>query len=356
MRTNPSRLATALIFSLLLTLALAAPASADPLSAKRAQAARVQAQVDALNDKAEIASEKYNAARIRYNKLADKVRVTNRKISKIKKRQGTLQKHLNTRAVQLYREPFAFLPVLLGARSFEDFEATARMLQDLNKQDAATIADLKAAKAEAQEARKTLVAQKAEAGRHKDEMAANANEVKARLESRGRLLANLTSEIQALVARRIAEQAAAEQARTMRLLLRQRTAITGGIILGGPPPSDSKAAGAVYWAEKQLGKPYVWAADGPDTFDCSGLMMFAYAKVGIKLSHYSGSQINEGAHVSRSNLRPGDLVFFGSPIHHVGMYVGGGDFLEAPYSGATVRIVELSSRSDFAGACRPSAD
>jgi cell wall-associated NlpC family hydrolase len=85
-------------------------------------------------------------------------------------------------------------------------------------------------------------------------------------------------------------------------------------------------------------------------------MLFAYAKVGITLSHYSGSQINEGAHVSRSDLRPGDLVFFGSPIHHVGMYVGGGDFIEAPYTGSNVRITELSSRGDYAGACRPADD
>ncbi|HEY5473421.1 MAG TPA: NlpC/P60 family protein, partial [Candidatus Limnocylindrales bacterium] len=114
-----------------------------------------------------------------------------------------------------------------------------------------------------------------------------------------------------------------------------------------------KGAAAVYWAEKQLGKPYVWAATGPGSFDCSGLTMWAYKKVGVSLSHYSRAQITEGARVSKSNLQPGDLVFFGSPIHHVGMYVGGGDFIEAPYTGAHVRITPLSNRHDFAGACRP---
>ena len=101
------------------------------------------------------------------------------------------------------------------------------------------------------------------------------------------------------------------------------------------------------------GRPAGGAAAGPDTFDCSGLMVFAYGKVGIGLSHYSGAQINEGSPVSRDNLQPGDLVFFGSPIHHVGMYAGGGNFIEAPYSGTDVRITELSNRSDFAGASRP---
>jgi cell wall-associated NlpC family hydrolase len=81
--------------------------------------------------------------------------------------------------------------------------------------------------------------------------------------------------------------------------------------------------------------------------------MWAYAHVGVSLPHHAASQISQGSYVSRSNLQPGDLVFFGSPIHHVGMYVGGGDFIEAPYSGASVRIVSLGNRGDYAGACRP---
>jgi len=82
-------------------------------------------------------------------------------------------------------------------------------------------------------------------------------------------------------------------------------------------------------------------------------MLWSYNKVGVELTHYSVTQITEGKRVSRSELQPGDLVFFGSPIHHVGMYVGGGAFLEAPYTGADVRITPLSNRHDFAGACRP---
>jgi cell wall-associated NlpC family hydrolase len=109
----------------------------------------------------------------------------------------------------------------------------------------------------------------------------------------------------------------------------------------------------VWWAEQALGKPYEWAASGPDSFDCSGLTMWAYDHVGVSLPHSSAEQIGSGTRVSRSNLQPGDLVFFGSPIHHVGMYVGGGDFIEAPHTGAVVRISSLSNRSDYAGACRP---
>ena len=233
----------------------------------------------------------------------------------------------------MYRTgPHGYLSVLLSVRSFEDFDGTARVLAALNQKDASTVAQLKASKAEVKKTRATLVAAQKDARRQKNAMAANAKAVETQLAARKRLLAGLTAEIQALVARRLAAQSSPEQARTMKLLLKQRTAATGGVYLGGKP-SSQKAAAAVYYAEKEIGKPYVWAADGPDTFDCSGLMLFAYGKVGVELTHYSGQQIKEGKRVARSNLQPGDLVFFGSPIHHVGMYVGGGAFLEAPYTG-----------------------
>ena len=354
MQVRRRHLPTALLLSLLATFVVCSPAYGDSLAVKRAEASRVEAQVSALNTKAEIASEKYNAAHDRYRKLNDKVHAVERAIAKLDKRQGTLQTHLNTRATDIYRNgPLGYMSVLLSVRSFDQFEATSKVLTSLNQQDAATVAQLKQAKAEAQTARATLVASRKEADKQQTAMEANAAAVKKQLAARKHLLDGLTAEVQALMARKIAEQKAAEQARTMALLLRQRTAANGGIILGGPPPSSSKAAAAVYWAEKQIGKPYVWAAAGPDTFDCSGLMLFAYAKVGITLSHYSGAQITEGASVSRSDLQPGDLVFFGSPIHHVGMYAGGDTFIEAPYTGADVRITPLSNRSDFAGACRP---
>jgi cell wall-associated NlpC family hydrolase len=344
-----------LLLTLLATLVFAAPALADSLAVKQAEAKRVQDQVDALNIKAEVASEKYNAAQDRYTKVTDQVHAAERKIAKIQKNQNYLQGHLNTRVGDMYRQgPESFLTVLLSVRTFDDFETTIRVLTNLNNQDSATVAQLKATKADMQATRATLVAAQKDAKEQRAAMASNAADVKAQLAARKQLLASVTAEVQTLIAKQIAEQAAAEQARTMALLLRQRTAAQGGIILGGNPPTSSKAAAAVYWAEKQIGKPYRWAAAGPDEFDCSGLMLFAYAKVGITLSHYSGAQITEGASVSRDNLQPGDLVFFGSPIHHVGMYVGGDNFIEAPYTGADVRITPLSHRSDFAGACRPS--
>lgn len=128
-------------------------------------------------------------------------------------------------------------------------------------------------------------------------------------------------------------------------------AVTPAAVL--PVGLDGRAAAAVQYAYAQLGKPYRYGASGASTFDCSGLTMRAWAAAGVALGHNAAGQYASTRHVSRDALQPGDLVYFGRPIHHDGIYIGGGKFIEAPYTGATIRISELSNRHDFAGASRP---
>jgi len=116
--------------------------------------------------------------------------------------------------------------------------------------------------------------------------------------------------------------------------------------------STSAGGRAVAYARAQLGKPYVWSTEGPNSFDCSGLTMMAWRSAGVSIPRVSGAQYGIGRHISKSALEPGDLVFFGSPIHHVGIYVGGGMMIEAPYTGQVVRYHTID-RSDYAGATRP---
>ncbi len=129
---------------------------------------------------------------------------------------------------------------------------------------------------------------------------------------------------------------------------------TGGSSAG----TATGASAAVAYARNQIGKPYQWAATGPDSFDCSGLTMRAWQRGGVSLPHYSVAQYEQGRKVAIADLRRGDLVFFGSDpgnpgsIYHVGLYIGGGQMIEAPYTGENVRISSIYRDSLF-GAARP---
>jgi peptidoglycan DL-endopeptidase CwlO len=101
---------------------------------------------------------------------------------------------------------------------------------------------------------------------------------------------------------------------------------------------DSIGVQALRWALTRLGDEYVWGGAGPDDFDCSGLVMWAYAQIGISLEHFTGDQWNEVVHVPRSELEPGDLVFFYPGIEHVGLYMGDGMFVDAPTFGQPVQV------------------
>ncbi len=116
-------------------------------------------------------------------------------------------------------------------------------------------------------------------------------------------------------------------------------------------PGNSIGVQALNWALTRVGDPYVWGAAGPNAFDCSGLVMWAYAHVGISLDHYTGDQWNEGEHISRSQLEPGDLVFFFPDIGHVGLYVGNGLMVDAPTYGVPVQVQPIFW-SEYVGAVR----
>ena len=348
--------------ALLLPAATAASAArpfARPIADKKVQAATAQRQVEALNTKAEIATERYNQARGRFNTLSAKERAARIRIRKLKKRTKKLQRKLNSRVKVMYRQgPLGSLSLLLSTDSIQQLVMATQALTAMSRRDSVTIAKLKVTKKREVAARATLLIARKQADRQQKAMASAEAEVKSRLATRNKLLTNLRADIKKLLAKQKAAEEAAARARLAALRARQRAAARryGGSVsydIGGNPPKSGRGAKAVWWAMRALGRPYVWAASGPYSFDCSGLVMWAYRHVGVSLPHHSGSQIGRGRRVSRGNLQPGDLVFFGSPIHHVGMYVGGGDFIEAPHAGARVRITSLNRRGDYAGACRP---
>ena len=153
----------------------------------------------------------------------------------------------------------------------------------------------------------------------------------ARRTTRGALVALLTGA--GLVLTPLAAQAAAPD--------------TAAVAAAPAAASTAKAQIAVDTALAQLGDPYVWAGAGPNSFDCSGLTQYAYKAAGISLPHSSKSQSTMGTHVAKADLNPGDLVFFYSPVSHVGMYIGNGQIVHAPTSGSVVKIVKLDAMSGY---------
>jgi peptidoglycan DL-endopeptidase CwlO len=171
-----------------------------------------------------------------------------------------------------------------------------------------------------------------------------------------RLVATQKAQDADLAARRKAIQADIDRLEKQRLAAYGTSGSTGGSLRIGPCPAvyiGGAAGTAVKTACAQIGDPYVFGTVGPDEFDCSGLTQYAWGKAGVSLTHYTGAQWTEGTAVSRANARPGDLVFFYSDHHHVGLYVGDGLMVHASRSGVPVKMAKIDT-IPIAGFRRPS--
>lgn len=335
----------AVVLALTVTLSVSpAPALAAPLASKRAEAVEIQAKLEVLQTRAEIATEAWNRAKIEYDSLHAKLKKINARLATNKTRTDTLQTSLNVRADTMYRSgPLGILEVLLGTVSFEDFATTWGLLNDMNAQEADSVIELKALRADAVVAQTELKAAEGSSKKVYAEMAGRRSSILKDEAEMQALLKGVEAEIAALQAEANARRAAAARA---------HRGTGGGTGWNWGNPTKAPRSGVVPIALKYLGYRYVWGASGPRTFDCSGFTMFVYAQVGVRLPHHSGSQIGVGQRVSRANLKPGDLVFFGSPIHHVGIYIGNGNMVHSPHSGDVVSIDPIDGRG-FSGASRP---
>lgn len=326
-------------------LSAAVPAFGTPIDDKRAQAAQIAAQIDALDVEVEIAAEQYNEAKTAYDAVSAEVAANEARQSELTARQAELQGHLATRVSSMYRQgPLGVLEVLLGASSFDEFATLWDFLQSQNDNDASNVAELKTTRADLLAVQQELATQQTEAKAYSDAMKANKESVESQLAERQNLLSGIEAEIAQI--QREQEEAARRAAAAAKAKSKPSTDYG--------KPTNLPRSEVVNVAMSKLGSPYQWAAAGPDSFDCSGFTMWCYARVGVALPHSSAAQISVGQRVSRDNLAPGDLVFFGrSTIHHVGIYIGGGNFIHSPNTGDVVKISSLDARSDYYGACRP---
>jgi cell wall-associated NlpC family hydrolase len=353
----------------------AAAAPRDDLEAKRAEARAIQAEVGANGERISILDEQYNAARLKIEEAARGIAEAERRLGQAAARTERISRQLRGRAAALYVQASGSSPLqMFDASDVHDLGARTKYTAAAAEQDDLLLEQLEASRQVLDERRAALEHQRQSAEAEQDALDARREELVAAQQRQERLLAGVEDDIARLVREEEARQAREELARARAEALRRqqeqaaldaaaRDAPSGDP--GGPtvtdpdtgtpvdvPAPNPNAQTAVETARAQLGKPYVYAAAGPDAFDCSGLTMYAWAAAGVSLPHSSQAQYASLPHVAQSQLQPGDLVFFGSPIHHVGIYAGGGTMIEAPHTGAVVRYRSIY-RDDYVGGARP---
>jgi cell wall-associated NlpC family hydrolase len=334
-------------------------AHADQISAKRAQAQGVLAQLQSLDAKAQQANSAYQAATQKLRFVEHKLQVNHLALGVARGNFARAQRRLARRLVAIYtsQDQQSSLAVLLGARSIDDLMSRIEAANAMSKQDTALIQQVVGFQHQIVQRRTMLRTERARQHRLVAERAAERNQIEGRLASERHLYSTVRFQIQQMIsAQQRAQQAAAARAARV-----AQTQVASPKVSFGAGPASTSVAGArfssvVGIAERYLGVPYAWGGESPSGFDCSGLVAYVYAQVGVSLPHYTVAQYNysDSVSVSRSQLEPGDLVFFAG-LGHVGIYVGGGSFIHAPHTGSVVRIDSLSGgwyASEYDGAKR----
>ncbi|MEU3557152.1 C40 family peptidase [Streptomyces fragilis] len=348
----------------LLTAVLAGAAASAGLdgvgnAAPKPTPEQVREEADQLYREAEAATEKYNGAK-------EKTQAAERRVDKLQDEAARRTEDLNAARASLgsaaaaqYRSGNGLGPAMRLALSSDPdrFLRDAGMAERAGALQAAEIAsvsrqirELDEVREEARTELEELQDQQERAERHK-------RTVTAKLAKARRLLSQLTAEERRRLAARTgagdgtgggaAESPSRQNGNGPGAAGRQNPGGSGGRIAA----PTSRAAAAVAYAQRKLGSPYVWGATGPNAFDCSGLVQAAYRSAGISLPRTTYAQIGAGQRVTRSQLRPGDLVFFYPGVTHVGMYIGNGKMIHAPNPSAPVRVAPVDEMP-FAGATR----
>ncbi|MEU6271369.1 NlpC/P60 family protein [Streptomyces populi] len=298
----------------------AAVAALGTLPASAAPQDDTRAEVDRLYTQAERATEAYDEADERGDALREQLGAAQDEIARRQDRVNTMRDALGSLAGAQYRsgglDPSL---ALLFSADPDDYLDKASVLDRIGTRQAGELRDLRLALRELAQKREEADGKLAELERSRTAVARNKRVIEDKLARAKRLLDSLP----------YADRAAYDRA--------SRSVRTGLAGLGDSVASSSRAAAAVAAARSAIGRPYVWGANGPGGFDCSGLMQWSYAHAGVGLPRTSQAQRFAGRRIPLSQARPGDLVTYRSDASHVGMYVGGGQVIHAPYPGAPVR-------------------
>lgn len=336
------------------TLALAGAASATAFDGTghadpAPTADQVRAKVDRLYQEAETATQSYDGAR-------EQVRAAERRLTSLRDEAARREADLNSArdtlgsiAAAQYRSAGLDPSVQLALSGRPDrFLEDAALAERAGDRQSEAVRLVRQRLREVERLRGAARVEVASLAARQTELRGHQRTVTEKLDAARLLLSRLTAAERARV--EAGEAGGAGAAGAGRAARSVSASGRAGLDSAAQAP-DSRAAAAVSYAYSKLGSPYVWGATGPSAFDCSGLVQAAYRAAGISLPRTTYAQIGAGRRVPRSELRPGDLVFFYSGISHVGLYIGDGRMIHAPNPSAPVRVAPID-QMPFAGATR----
>lgn len=340
---------------------------ADPaaVQSQRAEVQRLEARLAEIDAQAARATEAYNGARWRLSeaeaRIADNTRTLRTTRTRLTEARGLLTRRLR----ELYASPApSAMELLVNTGSITSAVDGIDLLERIGRRDAAVVRSVRADLARLKEIRTELQADRREAAAQVVEAERRRTEVLGILQQRRRVLENARGELAQLIRQEEERRRREAEEQRQRAVEAQRAAAAaqtrnapatpgGAPATYAPVASGSGNAAVVGLAMRHLGVPYVWGGASPSGFDCSGLASYVYAQIGKSVPHYTGAIWAKFPKVAPGDLQPGDLVFFYSDLHHMGIYIGNGQFIHAPHTGDVVKVSSLAERSNYVGAVRP---